>query len=204
MTGTKDTAIVVAGDELVAGHGDGRGLGWTGRVAARTLPALPTARFYPLGVPAEDSAAFAKRALAEAGLRFTPESENRLVLAPGSHDIASGLSTARSRLNLANVLDAALAAEVATFVVGPTPVLRAEDNRRIGELSQGYADVALRRGVPFVDAFTPLDGHPVWQRELAASAAGLPSQEGYGLIAWLVLNRGWFDWLGVEDALARA
>jgi len=204
VTGTKDTAIVIAGDELVAGHGDGRGLGWTGRVAARTLPSLPTARFYPLGVPSEDSASFAKRALAEAGLRFAQGSENRLVLAPGSHDISSGLSTARSRLNLANVLDAALSQEVQTFVVGPTPVRRPDENRRIAELSQGYADVALRRGVPFVDAFTPLDGHPVWQRELAASSAGLPSQEGYGLIAWLVLNRGWFDWLGIADVLAES
>ena len=88
--------------------------------------------------------------------------------------------------------------------LGMTPVLDPDANRRIGELSASYGDVALRRGIPFVDAFTPLIGHPVWQRELAASRDGLPSQEGYGLIAWLVLHRGWFEWLGVPDALAGA
>lgn len=195
------TTIVVAGDELVAGHGDGRALGWTGRVAVRTLPALPGARFFTLGAPHESSHDFAQRALPEAELRFESDTQHRLVLAPGNHDVRAGLSSARSRLNLANVLDAALAKEVATFVVGPTPELDPEANRGIADLNASFADVALRRGVPYVDAFTPLSTHPVWQRELAASREGLPSQEGYGLVAWLILHRGWFEWLGVSDAL---
>ena len=202
MTHPRDTALVVAGDALVAGSGDGRGLGWTGRVAVRTLPSLPGAQFYSLGVPGETSAELAQRAIPEASLRFRENTLNRLLLAPGGFDVHSGLSTARSRLNLANILDAALAREVPTFVVGPTPERSPEVNDRIAELSQGFADVAQRRGVPFVDAFTPLYDHPVWQRELATSASGLPSQEGYGLVAWLVLNRGWFEWLGVTDVLS--
>ncbi|GAA4284051.1 GDSL-type esterase/lipase family protein [Brevibacterium daeguense] len=185
------------GDELVAGHGDARCLGWVGRVAARTLPTVAAARFYPLGVPQEDSAALARRSMTEADLRFVPEADNRLVLAPGSFDVDAGISTARSRLNLANVLDAALAAEVATFVVGPPPSLNADRNRRIGELNAGFSDVALRRGIGYVDTFAPLQNHAGWMRDLASSADGLPGQEGYGLLAWLVLHRGWFDWLGV-------
>ncbi|MCQ9384781.1 GDSL-type esterase/lipase family protein [Brevibacterium moorei] len=201
MTSRTYTAIVVAGDALVAGHGDGRGLGWTGRIAARTLPSLPGAQFYSLGIHGEDTQTFAARVLPEAKLRFSEETENRLVLAPGWFDAVAGMSAARSRLNLANVLDAALSLEVSTFVVGPTPTIDQDLNRRIGELSASFSDVALRRGVPYVDAFTPLQTHPVWQRELAASRDGLPSQEGYGLIAWLVLHRGWYDWLGVTDVL---
>lgn len=201
MTQPKRTTIVVAGDELVAGHGDARSLGWAGRVAVRTHPSLPNADFYTLAAPQEDSATFSKRAFEEARKRFTPGGVDRLVLAPGSHDVDAGLSVARSRLNLANVLDEALTAEVATFVVGPTPGRSESRNAKVEALSAGFADVAHRRGIPYVDCFHPLKSHPVWQRDLAASSRELPAQEGYGLIAWLVLNRGWYDWLGVSNVV---
>lgn len=201
MTQHRMTTLVVVGDEIVAGHGDGRCLGWTGRVAARTLPALPGARFYALGVADEDSVGLSQRGMAEARIRFGSETRNRLVLAPGPHDVDAGISTARSRLNLANVLDAALGAEVQTFVVGPPPSIDADRNRRIAELNAGFADVALRRGITYVDTFAPLREHEAWHRDLASTGSGLPSQEGYGLLAWLVLHRGWFDWLGVPDPL---
>ena len=46
--------IVVIGDELAAGAGDPKGLGWVGRVAARTVPPVaPT--FLTLAVPGENS-----------------------------------------------------------------------------------------------------------------------------------------------------
>ncbi|WP_293847806.1 GDSL-type esterase/lipase family protein [uncultured Brevibacterium sp.] len=197
----KKTTIVVAGDELVAGHGDARSLGWAGRVAVRTHPSLANAEFYTLSVPQEDTGAFAQRAFAEAQLRFSDSGINRLVLAPGSRDVDAGLSTARSRLNLANVLDEALAAEVSTFVVGPTPGRSESRNEKVAQLSAGFADVAHRRAVPYVDCFSPLKSHPVWQRDLASSSREIPAQEGYGLITWLVLNRGWYDWLGVQNVM---
>lgn len=202
MTNAKKTTIVVAGDELVAGHGDARCLGWVGRVAVRTHPSLAGVEFYQLAAPAEDSGVFAGRALAEALARFGANGTNRLVLAPGSHDVDAGISTARSRLNLANILDEALAAQISTFVVGPTPGRSDARNAKVAELSAGFADVAHRRAVPFVDCYSPLVSHPVYYRDLAASSRGLPAQEGYGLIAWLVLNRGWFEWLGVQDVSA--
>jgi hypothetical protein len=40
--------------------------------------------------------------------------------------------------------------------------------------------------------------------EIAVNTRGLPGQVGYGLIAWLVLNRGWLEWLGLtEEANSR-
>ena len=203
MSRTRQT-IVVVGDQLVAGHGDGRGLGWVGRVAARTYPSVPTADFYTLAAPDEDSTGLAERCMPEASRRFSPTADNRLVLGLGAADTETGISVARARLNVANVLDAALTAEVRAFVVGPAPVRDADRNRRLAEFNTGYADVAHRRGIPYVDTFTPLRSHPVWQRELASTRAGTPAQEGYGLLAWLVLHRGWFDWFGVEDALAES
>ncbi|WP_349829529.1 GDSL-type esterase/lipase family protein [Brevibacterium litoralis] len=199
MSHDRVPAIAVVGGAHVAGHGDARGLGWVGRVALRTLPALPAARFYPLGVPGEDSAGLGARCMPEASLRFGPDTEDHLVLAPGIADTESGLSTARSRLNLANVLDAALSAEVKTFVVGPPPTGDAALDSRVADLSASFADVALRRGITYVDTFTPLHEHEVWRAEITRSGTGLPGQEGYGLLAWLVLHRGWFDWLGITD-----
>src|SRR5699024_12885098 len=90
---------------------------------------------------------------------------------------------------------------VSTFVLGPPPEHDGDRNRRIAELNTSFSDVAKRRGITYVDAFTPLLGHPVWQREVASSRDHLPAQEGYGLLAWLVLHRGWVHWLGVRDVL---
>ncbi|WP_035280989.1 GDSL-type esterase/lipase family protein [Brevibacterium album] len=194
--------VVVVGDQLVAGHGDGRGLGWLGRVAARTHPSVPEADFYSLAVAGEDTTGLTERCMDEACRRFAENTENRLVLGLPAADADTGISVARARLNIANVLDRALTQEVSAFVVGPTPVRDADANRRLAELNTGFSDVAHRRGIPYVDAFTPLRSHAVWQRELASSRTGSPAQEGYGLLAWLVLNRGWFDWFGVPDVLA--
>ncbi|GAA4506054.1 GDSL-type esterase/lipase family protein [Brevibacterium yomogidense] len=193
--------VVVVGDRLVAGHGDGRGLGWVGRVAARTYPSVPDADFFTLATTDEDSSGLAARCMEEASRRFSDQTENRLVIGLGSADTESGISVARARLNVANILDSALTAEVQTFVVGPTPVRDGDRNRRLAEFNTGFTDVAHRRGIPYVDTFTPLRSHPVWQRELASTRTGTPAQEGYGLLAWLVLHRGWFEWFGVADAL---
>lgn len=201
MSSDITTTIAVVGGPLVAGHGDGRGLGWVGRVTARTLPSVPEFKVYPLAVPAEDTAGLHARTIAEASLRFTPDGDNRLVLALGSGDLDSGRSVARARLDVANILDEALARKVSTFVLGPPPEHDGDRNRRIAELNASFSDVAKRRGITYVDTFTPLLGHPVWQREIASSRNHLPGQEGYGLLAWLVLHRGWFNWLGVQDVL---
>ncbi|MDN5634076.1 MAG: lysophospholipase, partial [Brevibacterium sp.] len=55
MSSATPTTVAVIGGPLVAGLGDGRGLGWVGRVTARTLPSLPDLRVFPLAVPQEDS-----------------------------------------------------------------------------------------------------------------------------------------------------
>ncbi|NJC57744.1 GDSL-type esterase/lipase family protein [Brevibacterium marinum] len=201
MSSVNPMTVAVVGGPLVAGHGDGRGLGWVGRVTARTLPSVPDLRVFPLAVPHEDSAGLHARTITEASLRFTSDGDNRLVLALGSGDLDSARSVARARLDVANVLDEALARKVSTFVIGPPPEYNSDRNRAISELNTSFSDVAKRRGIAYVDTFTPLLGHPVWQREIASSRDHLPAQEGYGLLAWLVLHRGWFPWLGVQDVM---
>ena len=60
-----------------------------------------------------------------------------------------------------------------------------------------FADVASRRGIGFVETFTPLFPHEQWNDDLAMGDGMHPSQAGYGLIAWLVLHSGWHAWLGL-------
>ena len=189
--------LAVVGDELVAGAGDPKGLGWVGRVAART--AAPDAlTVLTLAVPGETSTALGSRWDAEVSRRLSPEADNRLVIAIGRADVAAGLSLARSRLNLANVLDVAEQRRIPAFVIGPPPGAAA-DGDKLAELSVALGDVASRRRVPYVDMYSPLAAHDQWLADMAVSPHHLPGQAGYGLMAWLVLHTGWHAWLGLPQ-----
>ena len=62
-----------------------------------------------------------------------------------------------------------------------------------------FEEVCARRGIPFVDTFEPLRNHEQWMNDVNAAGRDHPGQAGYGLLAWLVLHRGWYEWLGVEQ-----
>jgi len=195
--GEQPLRLAVVGDELAAGVGDPKGLGWVGRVTARTPTPTPPA-VLTLAVPGETSTGLGARWEEEADRRFAADADNRLVIGLGRADIGAGLSLARSRLNLANILDVADQRRIPAFVVGPPPG-RPADADRLADLSAAYADVATRRRVPYVDTFTPLAAHEQWLADMAAGDGVLPSQAGYGLMAWLVLHTGWHTWLGLPD-----
>jgi acyl-CoA thioesterase I len=195
--GLRDVRLVVVGDAFVAGVGDPKALGWVGRVVARSQSPDLALTTYNLGVRDDSSADVLDRWREESARRFTPGSEHRLVLAMGHGDVAQGLSTARSRLNLANILDDAAAYSIPTLVVGPAPMLDPSFDDRLRVVAEAQADVCARRGVPFVDCFEPLLRHEQWQSDLATGDGVHPGQAGYGLIAWLVLHQGWPEWLGI-------
>ena len=193
--GDAQLRICVIGDELAAGMGDARALGWIGRVMART-PTEEPAFIAQLAVPGENTTELSARWETECMRRFTPMADNRLVLGMGAADLEDGLSLARSRLNLANILDAAAASRIGCFVVGPPP--RSDlDAEALAALSDAFADVCQRRHVPFVETFQPLRTHEQWNADVAASDGIHPGQAGYGLLAWLVLHSGWHGWLGL-------
>lgn len=102
-------------------------------------------------------------------------------------------------MNLANILDGASHSSVEVFVVGPPPTLDPTRNKRLAELNTAFADVTTRRNHHYVDTFSPLLNHEQWRTDLAANGGGTPGQAGYGLIAWLVLHRGWFQWLNIAQ-----
>lgn len=189
---------MILGDELLSGAGDPKGLGWIGRVQAR-LPQHEDVALFPLAMVQESTSAFLERWRNEAMPRFSPDTENFLVIALSAIDISSGLTISRSRLNLASLLDDAAREGVKVFVIGPTPTGKAELDVEIDHLNAGFEDVVKRRQLAFVDCFRPLREHEGWLQEVSSHSRGLPGQVGYGLIAWLVLNKGWFEWLGLTE-----
>ena len=110
--------VVILGDELLTASGDPKGLGWLGRVQAR-LPQGEDVAFFPLAMVGETTTQLLERWRTEAMLRFSPATENYLVLALGAEDVKAGVTISRSRLNLASLLDDAMREGVKIFVVGP-------------------------------------------------------------------------------------
>jgi hypothetical protein len=41
--------------------------------------------------------------------------------------------------------------------------------------------------------------HQGFSEEIKNSQFGLPGQLGHGLLAWLVLNQGWYRWLDLPE-----
>lgn len=200
--GVREIRVCVVGDDLVAGVGDARSLGWVGRVGARTTRGDVQLTIYSLGVPGETTADLLTRWVDETARRFAgaqPEA-CRLVVGLGHEDLRQGLSLPRSRLNLANVLDECSSRSLPVLVVGPPPAPEEWLGHRVGELSGAFADVCLRRAVPYVDCYSPLVAHEDWLTDLAAGDGVHPGQAGYGLMAWLVLHGGWHTWLGLPEA----
>jgi hypothetical protein len=194
----RNIRIVVLGDGLVSAAGDPKGMGWVGRVTAKTPSDSPRIDIFTLPAPDETTSMLAERWTDEVKRRFSADTENRLVITLSNADPAAGISISRSRLNIATIVDEAKRAGIESFLVGPTPHRNPELNSEIEHLASGFEDVAARRGIPFVDCFRPLVDHEGWNEEINLAENHLPGQIGHGLIAWLVLNRGWYEWLGLS------
>ena len=196
------TNVFFVGDELAAGHGDPKALGWTGRVAARTLPYAPELRFHTLAVPGETTGELTARwddeALRRVGEGGVGVTSNAVLIAVGRHDVVRGVSPTMTRLNIANALDRAKALGFRTMLAGPPPGLP-EHNDSIAELSALCEESAARRAVPYVDMFGPLARHEQWLADITMGDDDLPRQAGYGLMAWLVLHSAWYEWLGIDN-----
>ncbi|WP_394214123.1 GDSL-type esterase/lipase family protein [Brachybacterium vulturis] len=197
--------IIALGDELLAGVGDARALGWLGRAVASEQGAANRIDVFSAALPAETSAELADRWDQDVQRRFSTQGQadgsvdNRVVLAMGRADVGAGISLARSRLNLAKVLDGLERLRIPAFVVGPTPSRDPGTTAAVQELSGAFEDVCSRRRIPYVDTVGGLIGHDQWESDLARSAGDHPGQTGYGLIAWLVLHGGFGRWLGTSS-----
>lgn len=194
--------ICVIGDELVTGLGDPKALGWVGRVMARSeFELVPTV--FQLAMPGETTGDLASRWEDEVTARLGHSGPRALVVGIGCADVSAGLSTARTRLNIANIADRATSLGIPTFFVGPPPLAGVEQGQ-LKQVSTATQQVAERRNIPFIDCYSPLVSNDQWFEDMASSparndyGATMPGQTGYALMSWLVLNRGWYPWSGAE------
>lgn len=186
--------IFFIGDELVAGRGDPKALGWTGRVAARTISDGLDPSFCTLAVAGETTAEMAQRWDEEVMRRVHTREPNVVVFGIGRHDIRRKVSRAKTRLYLATTLDQTLDLGFHPVLIGPPPSIPSE-NDAVSELALVCEEAAARRDVTYVDTYGPLAAHEQWLTDIEAGADGLPGQAGYGLMAWLVLHAGWRTWM---------
>ena len=107
--GPRDVGMVFIGASLSAGYGDPKGLGWVSRVVGRTQHPDLELTAYNLGVRGDTSGDVLARWRTECPPRWKGRSEKRLVVSVGTNDVVTGMTMARSRLNLANILDDAAA-----------------------------------------------------------------------------------------------
>jgi lysophospholipase L1-like esterase len=194
----RDVRISVVGGSSTLGYGDPKALGWLGRVVARTPQDEIDLTVHNLGVRGDSTAGALERWRSEVGRRLHDGADNRLVLQVGANDVGQGISLARTRLNLANIIDEAAADGLQPFVIGPSPWRDPEMNDRLRTVVDAERDVCERRSVPFVDCFEPLLAHEQWIADLSTGDGVHPGQAGYGLLAWLVLHCGWPEWLGID------
>ena len=203
--GSPRIRIIALGDELLAGVGDARALGWLGRAVASEQGARAPIDVFSAALPGETSAELSERWDADVQRRFDRDAQSdgsidhRVVLAMGRADVPTSTSLARSRLNLAKVLDGLERMRIPAFVVGPAPSRDRATTAATKELSAAFSDVCSRRQIPYVDMVAGLEGHEQWEGDLVTSAGDHPGQTGYGLMAWLVLHGGFGSWLGTSQ-----
>lgn len=191
----RDVRVCVFGDSFVAGTGDPKALGWIGRVAARTPSSsgidLTT---YQLGVRRQTTEEVVLRIPMECAPRFAHGDEHRIVVSTGVTDAHLGIDPARSAAALEFGLSSI---DVRALVVGPPPVGDDAMLERLRELDESYAALCQRLGTAYIGTYHPLAGHKAWAD--ARTEDGIhPNQTGYGLLAHVVLNDGWYQWLGIE------
>ena len=195
MAPVRDVRVCVFGDSFVTGVGDPKALGWVGRVAARTPASTGVAlTMYALGVRGQSTEDVVVRMPLEISPRFARGDEHGVVLAPGIADAFAAVPVARSAATLEFGLRST---GVSRLVVGPPPVGPPEVRQRLAALDTAFADVCGRLDVRYLSTYEPLVGHGPWQRQRLADDVH-PAQAGYSMLAFVILNGGWYEWLEVE------
>ncbi|MYV97909.1 GDSL-type esterase/lipase family protein [Streptomyces sp. SID3343] len=202
MEAANDLRICVVGDSFVQGVGDLSGAGWVGRLAAESRRRGRTLTAYNIGVRHETSADVAERWYGEAVPRMRHADGYGMVYAFGVNDLVVEHGRRRvehedSVANLDAILDTATGARWTCLVVGPPPIpADANDVDAALELEDAYAKVCAARGIPFVPIQRALRAEPAWWRSIEAYGDGAHCDEvGYAMIAALVAEGGWWDWL---------
>ncbi len=191
-----DIRICFFGDSFVNGTGDPTYLGWTGRACAAVASSQHSLTYYNLGIRGNTSQQIENRWQMEANLRFTPDSDARLVFSFGVNDTrleagipliepASAITTARRLLVRAK-------ARHPTLLIGPPPIEEPAANNRIEQTSRAYRALCAELDIPYLETYQPLSQNLIWMQEVAMIDGAHPSAGGYEALASLVLK--WPAW----------
>ncbi|KQC34984.1 GNAT family N-acetyltransferase [Frankia sp. ACN1ag] len=195
---TRDVRVCFLGDSFTAGVGDPTGLGWVGRLAARTENRGLHLTAYNLGIRGNTSAQIRARWRQECLPRLSEAQEARLVLSFGVNDMThdgQGLRVPpdRSVANLAALLTEALPI-LPVLMVGPPPSGDPGRDERVAALDEQYASVCAAKDVPYITVFAALKEQPSWQQEIAAGDGAHPAAAGYEQLTDLIVDP-WRHWL---------
>jgi lysophospholipase L1-like esterase len=191
-----DMRLIFIGDSIVAGSGDDECRGWVGRVGSATRRAGVDHTPYNLGIGGDTTADVLARWQGEVTRRLNPEIENRLAIQAGVNDARDGVErdADTSAADLDTLIEGVRGAGLEPLVVGPTPTAQAAESERIGALSERFATVCANRNVAFIELHAALRGSGSFQASLATDGYH-PDADGYGEIAQVVLQNGWWEWL---------
>jgi lysophospholipase L1-like esterase len=197
--------ICFVGDSFVNGTGDPDCLGWTGRVCASARHAGHDLTYYNLGIRRETSADIAGRWAAEVSRRLPPDISTGLVFSFGANDTT--VESGQTRVSLSDSLahtHAILAAarrRHAVLMVGPPPVVDADQNHKIAELSRRLTAVCLEVDVPYLPVVDVLLRSSAWIPEAALNDGAHPGAAGYAELALLVERwPAWQAWFPVSGS----
>lgn len=194
-----DLRICFVGDSFVAGVGDPRALGWTGRLTAHAHAAGPGPTVYNLGIRGQTSSDIAARWPAECAARLPRDVPGRVVFSFGVNDSLEAGNRTRvdagtSAANLGAMISTARTQEWPVLVVGPPPVGDAAHNRRIAGLDDRFGQVCIEREIRYVSVFHRLRADAVWMEQVRTGDGAHPRAGGYAAFAELVLPT-WREWL---------
>ncbi|WP_337996844.1 GDSL-type esterase/lipase family protein [Oleispirillum naphthae] len=206
-------SVCFIGDETLLGLRDPEGFGWPQRLTRAERDAGHAVIAYGLGVEADTTADVARRWRAEAEARLSTLPASALVFCFGLNDQAADGDGVRvplpETLYLAEAVIAEAASWRACFWIGPPPVVSGGvsvpgrqgrplfyDPVRLRGLSQGFAAIAARCGVPFLDLCGALSADARYAGALRSGNGVIPAGDGQAVIAaaagaWAP----WRDWL---------
>lgn len=192
--------ICFIGDSFTTGARDPECLGWCGRISAAACRAGHDVTVYNLGVRRDTSTDILARWQHEVQARTLSGFDMRMVFSFGTNDTTlqdAGSWRAPIEQSIGNaehMLTKALSM-APVLMIGPPPIDDADQNERSRRLSDAYAAVCARLGVPYLDVFTTLLGNAVWMEEVAAVDGAHPAAAGYAELARLVEAwPGWQAW----------
>jgi len=206
-------SVCFFGDEVLLGLHDAEGDGWARRLAKAERQNGHLLVPYVMAVEGETTASVAERWEKEARSRLTGLPASAIVFCFGLHDQATLDQDIQvpifETLSFAETILKQATEWRTVFWVGPPPVARGGgllqgrhraaleyDQLRLRALSQGFAEIAERCGVPYLDLCASLHGNLNYMHSLHNGQGVLPDDFGQALITENLQKwKPWRQWL---------